>query len=65
MPPYKPPRSGTLPAKGKRILKKVYVGCRKKNRGEEPAKKSKCARIAWSKVRKAGFRKKSYAKKKV
>lgn len=62
MPPYKPPKSGTLPKRGKKILRKVYAGCREKNPGENPERKAKCAKISWSAVRKAGFRKKSYAK---
>lgn len=62
MPPYKVPKSGRLPKKGKHILKKVYVSCRTQNPGESHKSKSKCAKIAWSAVRKAGYKRKSYAK---
>jgi hypothetical protein len=57
MPPYIPPKSGTLPKRGKQILKKVYAACRKSGMG-----KAQSARIAWTAVRKAGYRKRSYAK---
>jgi hypothetical protein len=59
MPPYKPPKSGTLPKRGKRILRKVYVQSREGGYG-----KTKSAKIAWNAVRKAGYKKRSYAKKK-
>ena len=55
MPPYRPPKSGTLPARGKHILRVVYVKCREANPGESHAAKAKCARVAWSAVRKAGY----------
>jgi hypothetical protein len=57
MPPYKPPKSGTLPKRGKQILKKVYSKFRKAGYG-----KTSSARIAWAAVRRAGYKKKSYAR---
>jgi len=59
---YTPPPSGILPLYGKKILKKVYATCRADKPGEIPARKSKCARIAWSTVRKAGYTRSTYAR---
>lgn len=51
-----PPDAGTLPAEGKKILKKVYDECRSKQGGsEDPKDKEKCAAIAWTAVKNAGF----------
>lgn len=54
MPPYKPPPSGDLAAKGKEILRKVYTECRKDN--PDDSGKEKCAKIAWGAVKKAGYK---------
>ena len=62
MPPYKPPKSGNLPLRGKVILRSIYVRCRQSNPGESHESKAKCARIAWAGVRRAGFTKPSYRK---
>jgi hypothetical protein len=52
MPPYRPPASGNLPQKGKQILRKVYIKNRKAGHN-----KGYSARIAWTAVHKAGYRK--------
>lgn len=56
---YTPPKSGTLPKHGKKILKTVYSAVRR-NHPSYP--KSRAAKIAWGAVRAAGYRKKSYAR---
>ena len=53
MPPFIPPPSGNLPLKGKAILRKVYVKNRKAGNG-----KTYSASVAWTAVKKAGYRKK-------
>jgi hypothetical protein len=57
MPPYRPPKSGNLPPRGKRILREVYTASRHKYPGEIAANKARSARIAWSAVEKAGYHK--------
>lgn len=61
---WTPPEAGDAPDEIKRILNSVYSQCRDENPGEDPAKKEKCARIAWGAVRNAGWTKKdgSWAK---
>ena len=49
---YISPAPGDLSKSNKKLLARVYGGCRVKNPGEIPANKSKCARIAWSVVNK-------------
>lgn len=60
---FKAPKSGTLPKRGKEILKTVYSSCRYAHPEEKHSTKAMCARIAWSAVRKSGYKKKSYARK--
>lgn len=54
-PPFEPPPSGDLPAKGKEILDKVYSDCRSKQNSDSPENKEKCAKIAWGAVKRAGY----------
>jgi len=59
---FKSPPAGDLPAEGKKILQKVYSKCRAAwvkehpNDPENKASKERCSRIAWSAVKKAGFK---------
>lgn len=62
MPPWKPPQTGNLPAAGKRIMRRCYIGFRNANPQEDPNIKRIGASVCWRKVRAAGFTKKSYAK---
>lgn len=65
---WEPPEGGDLPAEGKRILKEVYSSCRDSQYDEspgsieDPEKKASCARIAWSAVEKAGYKKNAEGK---
>lgn len=52
---YKPPRSGKAPKQMKHIMQKVYSKCREYYPGEIPEHKMRCARIAWSAAKKAGY----------
>lgn len=54
---WKPPPSGDAPAEVKRILRRVYSSWRDAHPSEDPATKTRGARIAWAAVRKAGWRK--------
>lgn len=57
MPPWQPPESGNLPEQGKEILRKVYNKCRDAHPQETDEWKTRCAKIAWSAVHKAGYKK--------
>jgi hypothetical protein len=48
---YISPAPGNLPERGKSLLAKVYGECRVRNPGEVKENKAKCARIAWSVVK--------------
>jgi len=55
---FEPPQAGTAPKGVKDILRKVYANCRKNTfPGESAEAKTRCSKIAWSAVRKAGWRK--------
>ncbi len=59
---FTPPPSGNLPEAGKRLLARVYAACRTRwvdahpDDPENHANKSSCAAIAWTAVKKAGFK---------
>ena len=61
--PFHPPTSGDAPEEVKSILKKVYTTGRTKDTKENPKSledkknKEKWAKIAWSTVRNAGWKK--------
>ncbi len=48
---FESPEPGNLPKKGADLLAKVYADCREKGNDKE-----KCAKIAWSVVKKAGYK---------
>ena len=58
MPPYQIPALGTLPKRGKDIAKRLYPSLREHGYSSESA-----SRITWTAIRKAGFHKKSYARR--
>lgn len=55
---FEPPQAGTAPQGVKDILRKVYTSCRKNTfPGESAEAKTRCSKIAWSAVEKAGWHK--------
>ena len=52
MPPFKTPKSGTLPKRGKKVLALVYRKERTAGMG-----KKRAAKIAWGAVKKSRFKK--------
>jgi hypothetical protein len=54
---WKPPEAGDAPQEVKNILKKVYSDYRDKHGGENPATKTRGAKIAWAAVKNAGWHK--------
>lgn len=60
---FKPPESGDLPEGGKKILASTYNSCRQTwvdahpDDTENADNKTRCSKIAWSAVRKAGYEK--------
>ncbi|MHA2068382.1 MAG: DUF2213 domain-containing protein, partial [Candidatus Thorarchaeota archaeon] len=60
---FTPPESGDLPEEGKKILAATYSSCRQKWVDAHPSdpenadNKTRCSKIAWSAVRRAGFEK--------
>jgi cation transport regulator ChaB len=60
---FTPPESGDLPEQGKKILAATYSSCRQKwvdahpSDPENAENKTRCSKIAWGAVRRAGFNK--------